>query len=289
MIEFTPIASSLGGALIGLSAVLLMLSMGQDRWRQRHRQPSASAGRGGLWLAGSLRGRTGCGSPGRAACDGQRRRADGLLRPAADGHCRPAGRLRNGVRQRLHQRPRRVRHLAAFRAVYRCNAHLHGRRGADRFCHSAHRGALTMRILVGFITGLVFGLGLVISGMANPAKVLNFLRPRRHLGSEPCFCHGRCRYRHVCGLPAGLAPEAAAARKPLRAARREPIPNPRLMAGAGLGWGLSGYCPGPALTALSLAAPGTLIFVPAMLAGMWLARAVPETLLASGAASRTSS
>jgi hypothetical protein len=64
----------------------------------------------------------------------------------------------------------------------------------------------------------------------------------------------------------------------------------RLLAGAaifGLGWGLGGYCPGPALTTLTLAALGNLFFVLAMLAGMWLARAVPQTLLASGAASRT--
>jgi uncharacterized membrane protein YedE/YeeE len=47
----------------------------------------------------------------------------------------------------------------------------------------------------------------------------------------------------------------------------------RLVAGAalfGLGWGLGGYCPGPALVALSLAAPGTLVFVPAMLIGIWI-------------------
>ena len=40
----------------------------------------------------------------------------------------------------------------------------------------------------------------------------------------------------------------------------------------GLGWGLSGFCPGPALTSLGLGAPGTLAFVPAMIAGMWAAR-----------------
>jgi uncharacterized membrane protein YedE/YeeE len=38
----------------------------------------------------------------------------------------------------------------------------------------------------------------------------------------------------------------------------------------GIGWGIGGFCPGPALTALPLLAPGTLVFVPAMLAGLWL-------------------
>jgi uncharacterized membrane protein YedE/YeeE len=53
----------------------------------------------------------------------------------------------------------------------------------------------------------------------------------------------------------------------------------RLLIGAGLfgiGWGLAGYCPGPALTALALAAKGTLIFVPAMLAGLAIAKLAPR-------------
>jgi uncharacterized membrane protein YedE/YeeE len=53
----------------------------------------------------------------------------------------------------------------------------------------------------------------------------------------------------------------------------------RILAGPaifGIGWGLGGFCPGPALTALGLAAPGTLAFVPAMLAGMWAARLLGE-------------
>ncbi len=47
----------------------------------------------------------------------------------------------------------------------------------------------------------------------------------------------------------------------------------RLVAGAalfGVGWGIGGFCPGPALTAVTLAAPGTLVFVPAMILGLWL-------------------
>ena len=47
----------------------------------------------------------------------------------------------------------------------------------------------------------------------------------------------------------------------------------------GVGWGLGGFCPGPALTALGLGATGTLIFVPAMIAGMWAARVAGEAPL----------
>ena len=61
----------------------------------------------------------------------------------------------------------------------------------------------------------------------------------------------------------------------------------RILAGPaifGIGWGLVGFCPGPALTALGLAAPGTLAFVPAMLAGMWIARVVADRPAAAQAA-----
>ena len=45
----------------------------------------------------------------------------------------------------------------------------------------------------------------------------------------------------------------------------------------GLGWGLAGFCPGPALTALGIGATGTLYFVPAMIAGMWAARLLAQS------------
>jgi uncharacterized protein len=61
----------------------------------------------------------------------------------------------------------------------------------------------------------------------------------------------------------------------------------RLLAGAalfGVGWGLSGFCPGPAMTSLALLAKGTLVFVPAMLAGILLARFVTQSRAPRGAA-----
>ena len=127
---------------------------------------------------------------------------------------------------------------------------------------------------VGLIAGLIFGLGLVISGMANPAKVLNFLDITGSWDPSLAFVMG--------GAIAVTLPGFAFLRRrnaPLLAPKFQwPTRNDidgRLLTGAGtfgLGWGLSGFCPGPAFTALSLAAPGTLVFVPCMLVGMWLAR-----------------
>lgn len=129
-----------------------------------------------------------------------------------------------------------------------------------------------MRILFGLISGMVFGVGLVISGMADPAKVLNFLDIAGSWDPSLALVMGGAvvvtfvGYRLVLKRPSPVLmdrfdiPKATAI-------------DPRLVAGAaifGIGWGIGGFCPGPALTSLTLAAPGTLVFVPAMLVGMWI-------------------
>ncbi|GGL57945.1 DUF6691 family protein [Wenxinia marina] len=129
-----------------------------------------------------------------------------------------------------------------------------------------------MRIAFGFLAGLVFGLGLVISGMSDPAKVLNFLDIAGTWDPSLAFVMGGATvtaflgYRLVWRRPA----PAIDARFDLPTNRRI---DGRLVGGAalfGIGWGIGGFCPGPAWTALPLFAPGTLVFLPAMLAGLWL-------------------
>jgi uncharacterized protein len=141
-----------------------------------------------------------------------------------------------------------------------------------------------MRAAVNFIAGLIFGLGLLISGMANPAKVQNFLDLAGTfdpslifvmLGAVVVTFVG---YRFVLRRPTPVLAE------------RFYIPtlkdlDGRLLIGAslfGIGWGLSGFCPGPALTSLPLLAKGTLIFVPAMLIGIGLARLVTQANVPGG-------
>lgn len=132
-----------------------------------------------------------------------------------------------------------------------------------------------MRNLAGLIAGLVFGLGLVISGMADPAKVLNFLDVAGTWDPSLAFVMGGAIF---VTLP-GYALLRRRASGPLFAQRfrwptRSDVDAPLLGGAAtfGLGWGLSGFCPGPALTALTLGATGTLVFVPFMVIGMWAAR-----------------
>lgn len=135
-----------------------------------------------------------------------------------------------------------------------------------------------MSILVNLALGLLFGVGLIVSGMSNPAKVLNFLDLAGTFDPSLAFVMGGAVLVAFVGFRLVLVRE-----RPLLAPRFQ-LPtrtdiDARLIVGPalfGIGWGLGGFCPGPAFTALSLAAPGTLAFVPAMLAGMWAARLLAE-------------
>ena len=135
-----------------------------------------------------------------------------------------------------------------------------------------------MAILLQFAIGLVFGAGLLLSGMSNPAKVLNFLDlggiasgswdPSLAFVMAGAVAVTFVGYRHVLRRSQPLFAE----RFHLPTKRELDL---RIVTGPaifGIGWGLVGFCPGPALTALGFGSRAAFIFVGAMLAGMWLAR-----------------
>lgn len=133
-----------------------------------------------------------------------------------------------------------------------------------------------MRIAVQFLAGLLFGLGLVASGMADPAKVLNFLDVAGTWDPSLAFVLAGATGTTLVGyrLVLGRGRPLLAPAFQLPTATRI---DARLLTGAavfGVGWGLAGLCPGPAVASLALAAPGTLAFVPAMLVGIAAARAL---------------
>lgn len=123
-----------------------------------------------------------------------------------------------------------------------------------------------------FLCGLVFGAGLMISGMAQPAKVLNFLDIAGSWDASLLFVMAAA--LAVSSLGYVLARRRA---QPLFAAQSlwpaSSVIDPALIYGAvvfGVGWGLVGLCPGPALVGLATLSPPLIVFVLAMLAGMAL-------------------
>ena len=140
-----------------------------------------------------------------------------------------------------------------------------------------------MLVLTSLLSGLVFGLGLIVSGMANPAKVLAFL----DLGGawDPSLALVMAGAIAVGFLAFLIAKKRTlsflGAEMELPTARHS---DRRLVIGSalfGVGWGIAGFCPGPSLVALGMGEPKALVFVVAMLVGMmvfqWLEKHRPVT------------
>ena len=127
-----------------------------------------------------------------------------------------------------------------------------------------------MALLTALLSGLLFGVGLMVSGMANPAKVLGFLDLAGRWDPSLAFVM-------IGAIAVGsIAFLFARRRKQSLLGLSMRIPaltgvTLRLVLGSavfGVGWGLAGFCPGPALVALGAGVPKAWVFVAAMLAGM---------------------
>ena len=138
-----------------------------------------------------------------------------------------------------------------------------------------------MYAFTALLSGLVFGIGLIVSGMANPAKVLGFLDLAGNWDPSLALVMGGA--IAVGAIAFFLAGRRV--RSYLGAAMQLPAAGDidrRLLLGSfafGLGWGLAGFCPGPAIVSLGSGQVKAVVFVAAMLAGM----AVFELLQGKGA------
>lgn len=128
-----------------------------------------------------------------------------------------------------------------------------------------------MGVIASLAAGLIFGVGLILSGMADPAKVQNFLDIAGIWDPSLAFV--------MAGAIAVAAPGFRLVRR-----RAAPLADPvfrvppadapigrALIIGSavfGIGWGLAGFCPGPALVSLPLARPGAIAFAAAMVAAI---------------------
>jgi uncharacterized protein len=135
-----------------------------------------------------------------------------------------------------------------------------------------------MSLIVQFLIGLLFGSGLVVAGMSDPAKVQNFLDiaaiPQGGWDPSLAFVMGGGVVVTFIGYRLVLQRKQPIFDSQFHMPRAKYIDAPIIVGPAifGIGWGLGGFCPGPAFTALGTGASQAVIFTIAMLIGMFLAR-----------------
>jgi uncharacterized protein len=130
-----------------------------------------------------------------------------------------------------------------------------------------------MIIAIASLIGILFGTGLVISGMSNPANVLNFLDLAGAWDARLLFVMGSA----VAVTSFGFW-WLMRRTKPLFSEKfswpTATVIDKKLIVGAalfGIGWGFAGYCPGPALASIGTGSRDMLFFIPSLVAGMWIA------------------
>jgi uncharacterized membrane protein YedE/YeeE len=123
-----------------------------------------------------------------------------------------------------------------------------------------------------FLIGLLFGIGLLLSGMTDPGKVIGFLDLAGAWDPSLALVMGGAILVGVFAFGVARKRTTSFLGSPMRLPTSRDI-DTRLVAGSllfGVGWGLAGFCPGPALVSLGAGQPKAVVFVLAMLAGMIL-------------------
>lgn len=131
-----------------------------------------------------------------------------------------------------------------------------------------------MKALAGYLAGLLFGLGLAVSGMTDPARVIGFLDVAGAWDPTLIFVLGGAVVTTFIGYRLVWRRQAPVLDVHFQLPTRRDLDG-RLLGGAalfGIGWGLTGYCPGPAVASLPGLSWPLALFLVAMVAGWWLAR-----------------
>ena len=130
-----------------------------------------------------------------------------------------------------------------------------------------------MRLIVAYSIGLIFGIGIMISGMANPAKVLNFFDIAGTWDPSLAFVMGGALLVTLIGYRIVLKRPMPLMGGGFHLPARRDIDLP-LVAGSatfGIGWGIAGFCPGGAIPALGTGRTDVFLFMGALLAGILVA------------------
>lgn len=128
------------------------------------------------------------------------------------------------------------------------------------------------RNISGLVVGILFGLGLAASGMTNTAKVIGFLDFFGQWDADLLFVMGSAVIVTFIGFRLVLKRDAPLFDSSFSLPTNTKL-DPKLIIGAaifGIGWGLYGYCPGPAIASLVYLSPTTMIFVVSMVIGFWI-------------------
>ena len=133
-----------------------------------------------------------------------------------------------------------------------------------------------MRILSALLSGLIFGAGIALSGMINPAKIFNFFDFAGLWDPSLAFVMGGALGVTFIGYRLVWKRGAPLLDLQFHLPTRKDL-DPALIGGSvlfGLGWGIAGFCPGGAIPALGLGESKAFLFVAAMLVGLWAMRAI---------------
>jgi uncharacterized membrane protein YedE/YeeE len=133
------------------------------------------------------------------------------------------------------------------------------------------------KLVSALLIGGVFGLGIAISGMANPAKILNFFDVAGAWDPSLAFVMAGGLAVAFIGYRLVFARRKAPVFEPAFELPTQRLIDRELVVGSalfGIGWGIAGFCPGGAIPALGLGYPQTPVFVAAMVAGIVIARAL---------------
>lgn len=127
-----------------------------------------------------------------------------------------------------------------------------------------------MQTVIALVSGLLFGIGLLLSGMANPTKVVAFLDLTGHWDPSLALVMGGAIAVALPAFALAAKRSTAWAGCPLVLPTATRIDAPLVLGSLafGVGWGLAGYCPGPALVSLGMGSGAAAVFALAMLAGM---------------------
>jgi hypothetical protein len=139
-----------------------------------------------------------------------------------------------------------------------------------------------MKLLSALIIGAIFGIGIAISGMANPAKVLNFFDLAGSWDPSLLFVMGGALVTTAIGYQIVFRSQSKSLLGAPFSIQVKNVIDARLLMGSasfGVGWGIAGFCPGGAIPALGLGYSQTYVFVVALVAGIAFARTVSNRAL----------